>query len=212
MTKNEDPTRERILLSALAVFSERGLAKTSLNEVAYRAGVTRVTVYRHFAEKKELVRAAFLRVEQVFEKALADLERNPHADRDKILDQIGEGLSALPRSDAIARMDELKRLYPDVYRAIQEVRVATLKSLFEHLFGAIKRQGRLRSGLNRSLVQAVFWELTINLYDNPRLKTFGLSDAELYRAMKDIFLYGILGSRRSRASGAGHSTIKTEPR
>ncbi len=81
MMRNEEPTREKILLSALALFSERGIAKTSLKEVAYHAGVTRVTVYRHFAEKKELVREAFLHVEQVFEKGLADLKRNPHADR-----------------------------------------------------------------------------------------------------------------------------------
>ncbi len=175
---------------------------------AYRAGVTRVTVYRHFHEKKELVREAFLRVEQVFEKGLADLKRNPHEDGEKILDQIGEGLSALPRDDAFARMDELKRLYPDVYGAVQEVRVATLNGLFEQLFAATKHDGRLRSGLNRPLVQAVFLELAINLFNNPRLKSFGLSDAELYHAMKEIFLYGILGSRRSTIKNGGPMIIK----
>ncbi len=97
MNKPEDQTSEKILLSTLALFSERGIAKTSLNEVAYRAGVTRVTVYRHFEDKKGLVRETFLRVEQVFEKGLADLKHNPHEDGEKILNQIGEGLSALPR-------------------------------------------------------------------------------------------------------------------
>ena len=140
MVKPEDQTREKILLSALALFSERGIARTSLNEVAYRAGVTRVTVYRHFEDKKGLVREAFLHVEQVFVEALADLKHNPQADGDKILNQIGEGLSALPRSDAFARMEELKRLYPEVYRAVQEVRVATLDGLFNHLFPATKRK------------------------------------------------------------------------
>ena len=56
-------------------------------------------------------------------------------------------------------------------------------------------QGVLRPGLNRSIVQAVFWELVINFFDNPRFKSFGLSDAELYHAMTDILLYGILGNR-----------------
>jgi AcrR family transcriptional regulator len=199
MTKSEDPTREKILLSALALFSERGIAKTSLNEVAYRAGVTRVTVYRHFEEKKGLVRAAFLRVEQVFEKGLADLKQNPRGDGEKVLDQIGEGLSALPRGDAFARMDELKRLYPDVYSAVQEVRVSTLSELFEHLFADTKLTGRRRSGLKQSLVQAVFLELAINLFDNPRLKAFGLSDAELYGAMKELFCTGFMGAGEARS-------------
>jgi AcrR family transcriptional regulator len=204
MIKTEDPTREKILISALAVFSERGISKTSLNEVAYRAGVTRVTVYRHFADKKELVRAAFLRVEQVFEKGLADLKRNPREDGEKILNQIGEGLSALPSSDAFARMDELKRLYPDVYSSVQEVRVSTLSGLFENLFAATKRQGRLKSGLKGQFVRAVFLELAINLFENPRLKSFGLSDAELYLAIKDLFCVGFLGAVKARSERRPH--------
>ena len=206
MIKTEDQTREKILLSALAVFSERGIAKTSLNEVAYRAGVTRVTVYRHFEDKKQLVRDAFLRVEQVFKDGLADLKRHPNEDGEKVLDQIGEGLSVLPRADAFAQMDELKRLYPDVYSAVQKVRVSTLSGLFEHLFAATKRQGRMRKGLNRQFVQAVFLELAINLFENPRLKAFGLSDAELYLAIKDLFCVGFLGAveARSKRRPDGH--------
>ncbi len=199
MSKYEDHTREKILLSALALFSERGISKTSVNEVAYRAGITRVTVYRYFSEKKELVRAAFLRVEHVFQKGLAELEQNPQADWPSVLNQIGEGLSALPSGDVSARSDELKRLYPDVYASIQEVRVATLNGIFDHLSARAEFQGVLRPGLNRSIVHAIFWELVINFFDNPRFKSFGLSDAELYHAMTDILLYGILGSRPTRA-------------
>ena len=84
----------------MALFAERGIAATSLNEVGQRAGVTRVTVYRHFADKEDLAREAFLRTEQVFQKGLAELRRNPHADWEKVLNDIGEGLSALPSRDA----------------------------------------------------------------------------------------------------------------
>jgi len=195
MNRAEDQTKEKILLSALALFAERGIRKTSVDEVAYQAGVTRVTVYRHYSEKKELVRAAFLRIEQVFQKGLADLEQDPQADWESVLNQIGEGLSALPSGDVFARFDEIKRLYPDVYRSIQEVRAFTLNGIFEHLFTAAERQGLLRPGLNRPIVQAIFWELTINFFDNPRFKVSGLSDAELYHVMTDILLHGILISQ-----------------
>jgi AcrR family transcriptional regulator len=194
MSKTEDQTREKILLSALALFAERGIYKTSVYEVAYRAGVTRITVYRYFSDKKELVRQVHLRVEQVFQKGLNELERDPQADWESVLKQIGEELSGLPSGDVAARADELKRLYPDVYRSIQEVRVATLKGIFDHIIEAADRQGLLRPNLNRSIVEAVFWELVINFFDNPRFKSFGLSDAELYRAMTDIIGHGIFTS------------------
>jgi AcrR family transcriptional regulator len=201
MNGPENQTREKILHSALALFAERGIGKTSVNEVAFHAGVTRVTVYRYFTSKKELVRAAHLRVEQVFQQGLAELQQHPAADWERVLDKIGEGLSALPSGDVTARSDELKRLYPEIYDSIQQVRAATLTGLFDHIFAVAKRQGWLHPGLNRKLVEAVFWELTVNFFDNPRFKGFGLSDAELYHAMLDILLYGMLGSRPAGSKG-----------
>jgi AcrR family transcriptional regulator len=195
MSKEEDITREKIVLSALALFSERGINKTSVHEIAYHAGVTRVTVYRHFSDKKELVREVFLRVEQVFQKGLADLKQNPQADLESICNQIGEGLNALPPGDVFARFDELKRLYPDIYSSIQEVRVATLNDIFEHLFAMAERRGLLRSGLNRSFVQTIFCELIINIFENPGFESSELSDAELYHTLADLILHGILRSQ-----------------
>lgn len=189
--ENKDDTKDKIILSALAVFSEQGIKKTGMAEVAYRAGVTRVTIYRYFADKQELVREAFLRVEQVFQNGLAELEENPQADWESVLNQIGEGLSALPSGDVFVRFDEIKRLYPDVYQSIQDVRVTTLTGIFEHLFVLAERQDLLRPDLSQPVIQAIFWELVINFFDNPRFTSLGLSDAELYHVITNIFLYGI---------------------
>jgi AcrR family transcriptional regulator len=194
MIPAKEETKEKILLSAMTLFWERGIKETSVNEIAYDAGVTRVTVYRYFANKQELVRETFLRVEQVFQDALAELEHNPEIDWMGVLAQIGEDLSALPPGDVYARSHELKRLYPDVYTSIQQTRVATLNSMFDRLFAMAERQGSLRLGLNRPIVQAIFWELIVNFFDNAKFDSFGLSDAELYRVMTDVLLHGILKS------------------
>lgn len=44
-------TRNRILDTAVEVFNRQGIAKTSLNDVAKEAGVTRGAIYWHFANK-----------------------------------------------------------------------------------------------------------------------------------------------------------------
>ena len=197
MSDREEYTRERIIFSALALFSEMGISKTSMSNVAYHAGVTRVTVYRYFGDKRELVREAFLRVERVFQEGLATLEQNPETDWKSVLDQIGEGLSALPRGDAFARTNELKRLYPDIYNELQNVRETILNGLFDHFFAVAERRGLLRPGLNRPVAQAIFWELVINFFDNPRFASFEFSDVELFRVMTDILLHGILKGESS---------------
>jgi AcrR family transcriptional regulator len=193
MHKGDDNTREKILLAALALFAEQGIGKTSVDEVAYRAGVTRVTVYRYFSDKKELTHRAFLRVEQIFQDALDEIGQEPElAGWERAMLGIGERLGSLPRADVFARAEELKRLYPDVYAGLQEVRTAILDAMFERFFAVAQRSDLLRPGLTRPIIQAVFWELTVNLFDNPRFRTFGLSDAELYHLITDILLHGVL--------------------
>lgn len=50
-------TRQAILRAALSVFSQRGYAATTLDQVARAAGVTRGAVYWHFANKAALYQA-----------------------------------------------------------------------------------------------------------------------------------------------------------
>ena len=50
-------TRQRIIESAVALHLEHGPAQTSINAIAERAGVNRVTVYRHFPDARTLLEA-----------------------------------------------------------------------------------------------------------------------------------------------------------
>ena len=53
--KPPDERRDEIRTAARALFSERGIAKTSITDVAGRVGVTRGLVYHYFADKDVLV-------------------------------------------------------------------------------------------------------------------------------------------------------------
>ena len=50
-------TRERILVTALALFAENGVHGTSLQQIADRLGVAKATVYHQFATKDALIEA-----------------------------------------------------------------------------------------------------------------------------------------------------------
>src|SRR3954449_4843247 len=66
-----DPTTEPILTGALSQFEDSGIRRTTMEDVARRAGVARVTVYRRFANKDRLVEAVVLREARRF---FAELE------------------------------------------------------------------------------------------------------------------------------------------
>src|SRR5256885_10931391 len=50
-----DPTSERVLDAALALAAASGIRNLTMDDVASRAGVGRMTVYRRFGGKPELV-------------------------------------------------------------------------------------------------------------------------------------------------------------
>src|SRR3954470_14062935 len=58
-------TRDRIARAAAELHEEKGVARTTVAEIARRAGVTRLTVYNHFADLSELIPACAAHYGQV---------------------------------------------------------------------------------------------------------------------------------------------------
>ncbi|CBV43008.1 TetR family transcriptional regulator [Halomonas elongata] len=72
-TKAEaEATREALLDAAEEVFFEKGVACTSLEQIARHAGMTRGAVYWHFRNKADLFRAMLDRVRMPFEELVAE--------------------------------------------------------------------------------------------------------------------------------------------
>jgi TetR/AcrR family transcriptional repressor of uid operon len=91
-------TRERILAATAEVMGRNGMTKLSLSEVALQAGVSRPTLYRWFASKKELLDAYVGWERALWERAIADAIAGLDArDRlDAVLRVIAMGQQAYP--------------------------------------------------------------------------------------------------------------------
>jgi AcrR family transcriptional regulator len=65
-------SRQRILAATAEVLGRNGMTKLSLSEVATQAGVSRPTLYRYFADKRELLDGFVVWERQFYERAVAD--------------------------------------------------------------------------------------------------------------------------------------------
>ena len=70
-------TREALLDAAERMFEQRGVSRTSLNDIAQAAGVTRGAVYWHFKDKADLFNAMMERVTLPLESELAGVAEAP---------------------------------------------------------------------------------------------------------------------------------------
>ena len=184
-------THQRILLAARDLLVARGVRRVSMDDVAQAAGVTRVTVYRYFGDRESLVRAAFLHLADSLDAVVADLARELNPDVDAFLARIGEVMTTLPAGLQAATAD-LQRAYPTVYAEVRDRERRAIGALFDLLYSGAEAQGRIRPGLRRPVVEILFWEVVTGFLDYPALQDQGLSPAEVYRTIVDVFLNGML--------------------
>jgi TetR/AcrR family transcriptional repressor of uid operon len=73
---DDDATSAGILDAAFELFCHIGIQRTTMEDVARRAGVSRITVYRRFATKRALVDHVVRReIRRYFDQFLVDIER-----------------------------------------------------------------------------------------------------------------------------------------
>src|SRR4051794_27880891 len=78
-----DPPTERVLDAALARFEDFGIQRTTMEDVARHAGVSRVTIYRRFPRKERLVEAVILREGQRLFAPLGAARARPRAGEER---------------------------------------------------------------------------------------------------------------------------------
>ncbi len=109
--ETEERLARQILDAALEQFTIFGLRRSSVDDVARRAGVSRVTVYRRFQNKDGLVEACLLREVSRFFRELDDAVAPLPAMRDRVVEGF---VVALRHTRAHPLFGGLLRLEPEV--------------------------------------------------------------------------------------------------
>jgi AcrR family transcriptional regulator len=131
-------TREKILETAMRLFSTHGYGNTSLSQIAKEASVSKALIFWHFESKEKLFRTAIQRtLEPYFINVLDDLEGLSEIDQIKrLIDEYYAFVSKNIYSvkfflglilreekhpdDVVGRMNELQRLFSGLLANIIE--------------------------------------------------------------------------------------------
>lgn len=187
--------RERILAAARKLFAERGVAATSLNQIARLARVGPGTLYRRFAHKGELCQALLADDLAAFEQQVATLMDGP-----------GAPVSALARLDgvldALLRMIEghMPLLVASQNGAFNAPRLSLFQTPFYRWLAAV-----IEGLLADALAQGEIGELDIAWTSDAILMTMtpdvvmfqqaerGFSHARIIAGVRRLFVDGLRG-------------------
>ena len=142
-------TRSSLLDAAEHLFAEKGVSRTSLNDIAIAAGTTRGAIYWHFKDKADLFNAMMERVTLPLESAFSRVGAQHSADPlDDITAPISNALYLTVHDAQVRRVFDVathKVEYVDDLLAVKQrhlrVRNAFLQQLQEGLGRAARHHG-----------------------------------------------------------------------
>ena len=201
-------TRDRILDAGLSLFSKKGFLGSTTKEIAKKAGVAELTLFRHFSSKERLFeetikRHSFLPARKGLLPELKDLDYREALTL--IAVRYLERLSA--RSGLIRNMHSEIHSYPAKVREIQHNFVAEMISTLASYFRGLQESGVLRDFdpviTSRAFLGMFFSYFTSEEFMADRKHRFARKD-EVIREFVGIFVSGTAAQApESRVSVTG---------
>lgn len=186
----QPPTRERIITEALRLFAERGYRATTVGDIEAAAGLQprRGSLYKHFASKEEVLRAA---LERLVARVTALETIGDLLPADDVHSEFGLlvrwGLRELGAvRDLIRIVMRESDQFPEVRETRNRFATVTYREMAEWL-ARQTREGRLRDDVDPEALSAVVVGAVVNyrveeaLFDSPPL---GLDEERLARALE----------------------------
>jgi len=157
--ESQRETRERIAKVTTELHEERGVAHTTVAEIARRAGVTRLTVYNHFADLSELLPACAAHYERLhptpdFATALA--QSDPGA---RVRDALGRLYGWYRETEPMfGKLFSDRASVPELDRFLEQNIDRTLANLANDLTAGFAVRGRRADRLHALVRVALdFW-------------------------------------------------------
>jgi len=186
----EQPVRTRILEATYACIARYGLAKTTMEDAAREAGLSRATVYRHFpGGREELVRDVIVWETARFFIRLADAVSGLKDFADLLEEALLFAHDAIERHEVLQKVlqTEPDRLLPTL--TVESFRIRVLISGF--LTPYLEGEPRLKPGLAAGEAADYVARMLLSWIGSPG--RWDLTDREQVRTLVETeFLAGIL--------------------
>jgi AcrR family transcriptional regulator len=192
MQDEENPKYIQIVTTASSLFMRHGIRRISVEEICREAGVSKMTYYKYFKNKNELVH--FI-LDQIAKKALKQYKGIMAQDvpyRKKVEQLIQMKLDMAERMTPEFLKDFMHNPDPEIARWYEELMQIRMKLLLENFIQA-QKDGDVRGDYKPEFIMYMLYRMT-EMVDDERLTGLYGSTKELTEELTKFFFYGILAS------------------
>jgi AcrR family transcriptional regulator len=184
-------TRNKILGSAIELFSQYGFKNVTMDDIARRAGISKKTLYQHFTNKPDIVEEAVV-WHQSDNCHSCEVAMEDSANAIEAMVRVMMLLDKMYRQINPVAMFELQRFYPSAYdkfrKSLLDQDVKAVRSNIERgISEGLYREGIDVDLLSRFHIEAALMVLQPNLLVNDRYTL-----QQVNHVISEHFLYGLM--------------------
>ncbi|MEI8279814.1 MAG: TetR/AcrR family transcriptional regulator [Bacteroidota bacterium] len=181
----------KVLSVSAELFRQYGFKTITMDDIARKAGISKKTLYQHFATKQEVVNEAVLWYKrQMFESTqqLVEGSENSIEAMVRIMQMVEEMCKRInPLS-----MLELQRYFPEGYKIFREEIIAQdVEMLRNNILSGIE-EGLYRPDINAELMAIYHMETALLVFQSSTLVNDRYDLQYVKRELTEHFMYGIM--------------------
>lgn len=189
---DERPIQQRIIERAQQLFFTHGFSNVTTDDVAAGLGISKKTLYQHFASKEDLVRECMYAMRSEIaaglEAIIDDRELEFAAKLRGVMAVIAEKMSRLQRP----HIEDMHRKAPHLLLDMERFRRERVLPMFERLFAQGMRRGLLRRDIDPQLFLQMFYTLVEGMKIPSVVLNLSYSLAEVFHAILSVMLEGMM--------------------
>lgn len=190
--------RERILEITRDKFFQFGFTRVTMDEIAQDLGVSKKTLYKHFASKEALLRKIMKQTTREIEAKIDAILRDRNSDFVEKLRGVWAFLASRLSKIGQPFQQDLQRHAPEVWKEVDQRRNQIIRQRFGELLQKGVQSKAIRRDINTELLVLVYLTLVQRIVNPETLSQLPLSASQAFETIISVMFEGILTDQARR--------------
>lgn len=189
---DENPVLTRIVRQARAHFFSHGYSQCTMDELAAELGMSKKTLYVHFASKEALMAAVIEDLSREIRASADALFANRQLNFAEKLRGFAEGMVERLTKTNPRLLRDLQRFAPELYQRVTEMREKNIPYVFGRFIEEGQIAGMVRSDVRLDFAVAFFLSAMNGLVQPAAMERLGLTPRDIIPRAIELFFGGLL--------------------